>query len=113
MWAVNGCEYPQLEAASEPKLSSLRMRESELRELVWRLGPRMGCNLSVASRRLVLKLADAHDLDVWVCEACGEAHEEGLAAYFVERHTRLREGSITILCGACVRHVPVARVVSD
>lgn len=93
------------------------MREPQLRALVARLVAREGPRLTVPSRRLVLAIADAEDHSVWVCEACGDTNADGaarLAACLIERHTRRREGSVTILCAACRRRrVPRARVVSD
>ena len=47
-----------------------------------------GPRLPVPARRIVTGLADAHELDVWVCEACGETGEEALCAYEVRRRTR-------------------------
>ena len=83
------------------------MREAELRALIPDV-PR----LPVRLRRELLSLAEEEDLDVWVCcEACGRT--TGLACYHIVRHTRLREGSVTLLCRACAARIPHGCVLSD
>lgn len=90
------------------------MNESELRTLVDDMVVLAGRpRLSVVDRRIVLTISDACDLDVWLCEACGETREEGLACYEIRRHTRRREGGAVILCGACAERIPHGRVLSD
>ena len=90
------------------------MNESELRTLVDDMVVLAGrSRLSVVDRRIVLKIADACDLDVWVCEACGETRSEDLLCYEILRHTRRREGSVTILCTDCSDKIPYDRAFRD
>jgi hypothetical protein len=90
------------------------MNESELRTLMHDMVVLAGRpRLSVVDRRIVQTIADACDLDVWLCEACGQTDEEGLACYEIRRHTRRREGSAAILCSTCATKIPHGRVLSD
>ena len=89
------------------------MRESELRAALDRAVYREGARLSVRTRRRILALAERHELDVWVCEACGETSEEALACYDVRRRTRAGSGSQPVLCAACAERIPHGRVLSD
>jgi hypothetical protein len=90
------------------------MNEADLRSLINDIVLVVGSSrLPVEDRRAVLTIAETHDLDVWLCESCGETEEEGLACYEILRHTRRREGSATILCSTCADKVPHGRVLSD
>lgn len=89
------------------------MWEADLRSVVAAAVAREGPRLRVATRRYVLACAEEHVIDVWLCEACGETHEEGLACYEVRRVTRASVGSVVCLCGECADRVPFYRVVSS
>ena len=90
------------------------MTEDDLRSLIDDIVLAVGSSrLPVKDRRAVLAIAEVQDLDVWLCESCGETREEGIACYEILRHTRRREGSATILCFACADKVPHGRVLSD
>lgn len=57
-------------------------------------------------------LFETHDEDVWICDACGDGHEEGLAIYEIIRVTRAYPVSRCVcLCADCAERVPHGRVI--
>ena len=60
-----------------------------------------GERLRVHTRRRINALADEFDVDIWICESCGETRDEALVAQRVDRVTRRREGSVICVCRRC------------
>jgi len=67
----------------------------------------------VHERRRIFARADAEELDVWICESCGEDCEEGLVVYEIVRETRARRDREACLCADCARRIPHGKVISD
>lgn len=92
------------------------MNERTLRELlesyVAKYGKR-GSRIPVLQRRRILYLAEKYNLDVWVCEVCGETEEEELCIVDMPRVTRQRGGAAVIVCAGCEGRVCHGGVLTD
>ena len=73
---------------------------------------RHGC-LTVRDRRLAIALSEAADLDVWICESCGDTREEGLSCYAVRRSTRRTGSWVRCFCSPCAVRIPHDEILSD